>query len=132
MRKFHMFAFALVVVIGISSMGFAQDNKTTTTRIDKREQQQQNRVANGIKDGSLTSGEGERMKRDEGKIKREGAAAKAEGVVTRRERARLNRDLNHTSHEIHHDRRRTPNIDRREQHQQDRVANGLKNGSLTS
>src|SRR5215475_11301929 len=127
MKKLHMLSFAVVAVIGLSSMGFAQ---TSTKRIDRREQKQQNRVANGVKDGSLSPGEAARIERGEQKIQRD--EAKADGVVTPRERARLNRELNHTSREISHDRRRTPGVDRREQHQQNRVANGLKNGSLTS
>jgi uncharacterized membrane protein YebE (DUF533 family) len=132
MRKLHVFTFALFVVIGISSLAFAQGNGTGARRIDQREQRQQDRVADGLKDGSLTSSEAAKIERDEAKIRRDEAAAKADGVVTRRERARLNRELNHTSREIHRDRGNTPNIDRREQHQQNRVANGLKNGSLTS
>jgi len=132
MRKLHMVAFALVAAAGFSSMALAQDNKTNTPRIDQRERRQQRRVADGLKDGSITSGEAARIERDEAKIQRDEARAKADGVVTRRERARLNRELNHTSREIHRDRRNTPNVDRREQNQQNRIAGGLKNGSLTS
>ena len=132
MRKLHMLAFALVAATGLSSMALAQDNKTNTHRIDRREHRQQKRVADGLKDGSISSGEATRIERDEAKIQRDEARAKADGVVTPRERARLNRELNHTSREIHHDRRRTPNVDRREQNQQNRIADGLKNGSLTS
>jgi uncharacterized membrane protein YebE (DUF533 family) len=129
MKKLHMLACAIVAVIGFSSMGFAQTN---TPRVDRREKNQQNRVADGLKDGSIKSGEAAKIERDEAKIQRDEAKAKADGVVTGRERARLNRELNHTSREIRRDRRRTPGIDRREQNQQNRVAGGLKNGSLTS
>jgi uncharacterized membrane protein YebE (DUF533 family) len=129
MKKFHMLACATVAVIGFSSIGYAQTN---TPRVDRREQNQQNRVAGGLKDGSITSREAAKIERDEAKIQRDEARAKADGVVTARERARLNRELNHTSREIHRDRKNSPGVDRREQNQQNRVANGLKNGSLTS
>ncbi len=129
MKKLHMLACAIVAVIGFSSIGYAQ---TKTPRVDRREQNQQNRVADGLKDGSITSGEAAKIERDESKIQRDEAKAKADGVVTPRERARLNRELNHTSREIRRDRRNTPGVDRREQNQQNRVADGLKNGSLTS
>jgi len=132
MRKIQMLALALVAAIGAGSMVYAQDNQTKTPRVDQRERNQQNRVADGLKDGSITSGEAARIERDEAKIRRDEAAAKADGVVTRRERLRLNRELNHTNREIHRYRRNTPNIDQREQRQQNRVAAGLKNGSLTS
>jgi uncharacterized membrane protein YebE (DUF533 family) len=125
MKKLYTMAFTLAAVIGLGSMASAQD------QIDKREQRQQNRVANGIKKGSISSGEAARIERNEARIQRDEARAKADGVVTPRERARLNRELNHTSREIRHDSRNTPGIDAREQRQQNRVANGLKSGSLT-
>ena len=100
MKKLHMLACAIVAVIGFSSMGFAQTN---TPGIDRREQNQQNRVANGVKDGSLSPGEAARIERGEARINRDEARAKADGVVTARERARLNRELNHTSREIYRD-----------------------------
>jgi uncharacterized membrane protein YebE (DUF533 family) len=129
MKKLYMLTCAVVAVIGLSSMGFAQ---TKTPRVDRREQNQQKRVADGLKDGSITSREAAKIERDETRIQRDEARAKADGVVTPRERARLNRELNHTSREIHSDRKNTPGVDRREQNQQNRVADGLKNGSLTS
>lgn len=126
MRKIYIMAFTLTVVIGLGSMASAQ-----TGRVDQREQRQQDRVANGIKNGSISSGEAARIERNEAKVQQDEARAKADGVVTRRERERLNRELDHTSREIRHDSRNTPGVDRREQRQQNRVANGLKNGSLT-
>src|SRR5262249_10139700 len=129
MKKLHVLACAIVAVIGFSSIGYAQ---TKTRRIDRRERNQQKRVADGLKDGSISSGEAAKIERGEKKNQRAGARERAEGVVTPRERARLTRELNHTSREIHRDRRNTPGVDRREQNQQNRVANGLKNGSLTS
>jgi tellurite resistance protein len=132
MKKLHMLAFTLVVVIGSSSMGFAQDKKTNTPRVDRREQNQQKRVADGLKDGSLTSGEAAKIEGEEAKIQQDEAKAKADGVVTPDERKKLNRELDKTSREISRDRDNTPGIDRREQNQQKRVADGLKDGSLTS
>lgn len=131
MKKLYTTAFALVAVVGLGSIALAQGS-TQTKRVDRREQRQQDRVANGLKDGSLSAGEAARIERDEAKVRRDEAAAKADGVVTKRERARLNHELNHTSREISRDRRNSPGVDRREQNQQNRVAAGLKNGSLTS
>src|SRR5262245_46839087 len=125
MKKLYTMTFTLPAVIGLGSMASAQD------QIDKREQRQQNRIGNGIKNGSISSGEAARIERNEAKIQRDEARAKADGVVTTRERARLNRELNHTNREIKHDSRNTPGIDVREQRQQNRVGAGLKNGSLT-
>src|SRR5215475_6545823 len=132
MRSLRMLACAIVAVIGFSSMGFAQDSKTNTPRVDRREQNQQKRVADGVKDGSLSSGEAAKIEGDEAKIQQDEAKAKADGVVTPDERKKLNRELDKTSREISRDRDNTPGVDRREQNQQNRVANGLKDGSLTS
>ncbi|HEY7183680.1 MAG TPA: hypothetical protein VIC84_19775 [Blastocatellia bacterium] len=132
MRSLHVLACAIVAVIGFSSMGFAQDSKTNTPRVDRREQNQQKRVADGVKDGSLNSGEAAKIESDETKIQQDEAKAKADGVVTSSERKQLNRELNQTGHEINRDRDNTPGVDRREQNQQNRVANGLKDGSLSS
>src|SRR5215475_10487957 len=100
MKKLHMLTCAIVAVIGFSSIGYAQ---TRTRRVDRREQNQQKRVADGLKDGSITSGEAAKIERDEQKIQRDEAKAKADGVVTPREKAQLNRELNHTSREIRRD-----------------------------
>src|SRR5262249_21739992 len=129
MKKLHMLACAIVAVIGFSSIGFAQTN---TPRVDRREKNQQNRVADGLKDGSITSGEAAKIERDEARIGRAEPKARASGVMRGRERAGFTSEFKHGSREIRRDRRRTPGIDRREQNQQNRVADGLKNGSLTS
>ena len=97
MKKLYTMTFTLAAVIGLGSMASAQD------QIDKRERRQQNRVSNGIKNGSISSGEAARIERNEARIQRDEARAKADGVVTSRERARLNRELNHTSREIRRD-----------------------------
>src|SRR5262245_39343921 len=108
MKKLRMLACAADAGIEFSSIGYAQTN---TPRVDRREQNQQNRVAGGLKDGSITSREAAKIERDEAKIQRDEARAKADGVVTTRERARLNRELNHTSREIHRDRKNNPGLE---------------------
>lgn len=126
MRKIYIIAFTLTALVGLSSMAAAQ-----TGRIDQREQNQQKRVASGISNGSISSGEAARIERNEARIQQNEARAKSDGVVTRHERERLNRELNHTNGEIRHDSRNTPGINNREHRQQNRVANGVRNGSLT-
>src|SRR5262245_65144503 len=105
MKKLHMLTCAIVAVIGFSSIGYAQ---TRTRRVDRREQNQQKRVADGLKDGSITSREAAKIERDETKIQRDEAKAKADGVVTTRERARHNGELKHTRRASRRDRRNTP------------------------
>src|SRR5262245_64746263 len=108
MKKLHMLTCAIVAVIGFSSIGYAQTN---TPRVDRREQNQQKRVAGGLKDGSITSREAAKIERDEEKIQRDEGRAKADGVVTTRERARRNRELNPTSREITRDNKNNPGLE---------------------
>ena len=72
--------------------------------IDQREAQQQQRIFDGIRDGSLTRGEAARLERGEQRIERYEARARADGVVTAAERQRLDRMLDHQSREIHRER----------------------------
>lgn len=58
-------------------------------RVDRRQDRQQGRIANGIKDGSLTPGETIRLERMQGRIQRAEDRARADGDVNPMERARL-------------------------------------------
>src|SRR5262245_24746269 len=107
MKKLYTIAFTLAAVIGLGSMALAQ------SQIDKRQQRQQNRIGNGIKNGSISPREASRIEKNEARINRDEARAKADGVVTPREKARLNRELNRTNREIRHDSRNTPGINAR-------------------
>jgi septal ring factor EnvC (AmiA/AmiB activator) len=76
-------------------------NPAATPGIDKRVQNQENRIEQGEKSGALTGREAARMERREAKIEGDVAKAKADGVVTPQERKRLNKELDHQSRAIH-------------------------------
>ncbi|MFG6488550.1 hypothetical protein ACG04R_17820 [Roseateles sp. BYS78W] len=78
---------------------------TNTPRIDKREARQQDRIAQGAANGSLTAHETQRLEKEQGRIDNAEAKAKADGTVTAKERRRLtamqdgaNRDIRRKKH----------------------------------
>ncbi len=70
--------------------------------VKKREENQQNRVAQGVKSGELTAGETARIEKGEQKIEADRKAALADGKMTRKEKKKLNREENKESKKIHH------------------------------
>jgi hypothetical protein len=75
--------------------------------VNGREQNQQDRIANGEKNGTLTPGQAAHIERQEQHIenqeKRDMAAHN--GHLTKSEQRQLNREQNHTSREISRDKR---------------------------
>ena len=73
--------------------------------INQREQNQQNRIANGIKSGQLTPGETARLERKENRLVRNEKRdmAKDGGHLTKKDQAHLNREANHVSRNIYRD-----------------------------
>lgn len=74
---------------------------TDTLRVDRRQAKQQNRIDQGIRSGSLTKREVNRLQNQQNRIERFESKAKADGVVTRNERARLTRKQNTASRAIY-------------------------------
>lgn len=104
-----------------------------------REASQDQRIANGLKSGQMTSGEAARADQRQATVDnqvrrdRQGNG----GTLTARERQQVDREQNGASRQIynenHNGARVAPNeVDYREANQQQRVANGLRNGRETS
>lgn len=98
MKKNFISAGLLVAFVTIASASFAQ---TKTPVIKERQENQQKRIAEGVKSGELTAKETEHLEGREAKIQADKKAAKADGVVTRQERAKLRREENRTSRAIY-------------------------------
>jgi len=72
-----------------------------TPNLDKREQRQQQRIAQGVSSGQLTPRETARLEGREAKLNADEARAKSDGKVTPKERARLQREANRDSRHIY-------------------------------
>ena len=71
-------------------------------QINGRETNQQNRIANGVKNGKLTPGQTARLERGEQRLERNEKRdmAKDGGHLTKQDQRQLNREANHMSRRI--------------------------------
>ena len=72
-----------------------------TPRLDAREQNQRERIAQGIRSGELTRPEARRLVRGEVRLHRHERLARADVVITRAERYRLDRHADRMSGRIY-------------------------------
>jgi Skp family chaperone for outer membrane proteins len=97
MKTVNIAAIVLASLFAIPA--FAQN--TSTPNVDKREANQQGRIANGINSGALTAQETANLEKREAKIEADKQAAKADGKVTKAERAKLQHEENTASKKIY-------------------------------
>jgi len=81
----------------------AVQNTNPRSEVGKRAENQQDRIAQGLKSGQLTAGEASNLERKEAGINREVRNDRAAngGTLTRQERAQVNRQQNHVSNQIY-------------------------------
>src|SRR4051812_46364297 len=107
MKKSLGLIFASIVILcGLSAVSFAQTGERHhgwyKKNINKRQENQQDRIGQGVSSGELTARETARLERGEQHINREEARMRQSGDgLSLRERARLERDLNRESRRIH-------------------------------
>jgi len=119
---------------------------TTTTKsgmnINQHKENQQDRIANGIANGSLTAGEASTLEKQETNLNVEENKMKQmdNGKLTAADRAALREQQSQLSTEIYKDKHNAANQNanptsvagKRAENQQDRIASGVKSGQLTS
>jgi hypothetical protein len=104
-----------------------------------REANQDQRISNGLRSGQMTSGEASRAERTQSNIDdqvHDDREANG-GRLTGQERQQINGEQNAASRQIYNEKHNgntvTPNeVDDREANQQQRTANGLRSGEMTS
>ena len=104
-----------------------------------REANQDQRIANGLRSGQMTSGEAAKAERTQSNIDQQVHNDRAAngGKLTGQEKQQINSEQNAASRQIynekHNDNTIKPNaVDNREANQQQRTANGLRSGQMTS
>lgn len=115
---------------------------TTGSNIQARKENQQDRIANGVKDGQLTAGESANLENKETDLnKEEGDMRQMNGgKLTAADKATLNQQQNQLSHQIYDDKHNAATqpaqpkseVGQRAENQQDRIANGVKDGQLSA
>lgn len=113
--------------------------QTQSPVIHERRENQQQRIGNGVENGSLTAGEAARLERQESRVNKEIKNMKSDGKLTPAERATVTRQQNRLSREIYrekHDGQVQPaankQVNRRQRMQQERIGQGIKSGQLTA
>jgi len=111
---------AVLAVGGLMFLGSAAAQQDTTSgagpgkvdpghprvnQVNGREQNQQKRIANGVKSGQLTPGETRRLERGEQRLQNNEKKdmAKDNGHLTKQDQRQLNREANHMSKRIYKD-----------------------------
>src|SRR5580698_3197996 len=142
-REIILSAAALMVLSGAPAFAQSTTPAPSTSQpgeIQQRKDNQQDRIANGIQDGQLTTGESKNLETKEAGINKEEHTMRSEddGHLTAADRAKINNQQNHLSNQIYDDKHNANTAhygnnevgDRRE-NQQDRIAQGVKSGQLT-
>jgi hypothetical protein len=125
----------------------AQDSSSSPTdpnpktEVGQRKENQQDRIAQGVKSGQLTAGETANLETKEAAINGETRADRAAngGKLTAAEKAQVNRQQNQLSKQIYQDKHNQSTakygnnvVGQRRENQQDRLAQGIKSGQLTA
>ena len=128
-RSITLFAAAILLSTG----ALAQSTANT------RRQAQQDRIANGVDSGQLTSGETKSLENKQSNLNREIRTDRQAngGKLTSQQRNQVNHQENHLSKQIYADKHNasaakygTGEVGQRRVNQQDRIANGIRSGNL--
>jgi hypothetical protein len=131
----------LAALCGLANTVVAQDQPAPPPgTYQNREHNQQDRIANGVQSGQLTAGETKSLESQEHALNTEAHADRAvdDGHLTAADRSQLNQQQNQVSKNIYADKHNATTahygnneVGARRQMQQDRIAQGIRSGSLT-
>jgi len=145
--QFKKWSILSAMVLMAGTVAFAQDPAATpadskpTTEVGQRKENQQDRIAQGVKSGQLTAGETANLETKEAAINGETRADRAAngGKLTAAEKATVNKQQNQLSKQIYADKHNANTahygnnpVGQRRENQQDRIAQGIKSGQLTA
>ncbi len=112
-----------------------------TTEVGDRRENQQDRIAQGVSSGQLTAGETANLEKKESSINQEIHTDRSlnGGHLTNQERQIVNQQQNQMSNQIYRDKHNAATqhygnneVDARRENQQDRIAQGIRSGSLNA
>jgi hypothetical protein len=114
----------------------------TGKQVQERKENQQDRIANGVGNGSLNADEASSLEKKESQINQEERDMKSmdNGHLTAADRATLQQQQNQVSKQIYKDKHNgvvqdthpTTEVGQRRENQQDRIAQGAASGQLTA
>lgn len=127
---------------GVTTSPAVAPGLDTHKTIQQRKENQQDRIANGIDNGSLSAHESSTLEKKESELNQEERDMKAmdNGHLTQADRATLQQQQNQLSNQIYKDKHNnieqnthpTTEFGKRRENQQDRIAQGVGSGQLTA
>jgi len=109
MKKVMRLVMASVLSVAIS--GIALAGTTNDPGIQKREQNQEKRIDQGVQSGQLTPKEAGKLEAQQTKIKQDEERMKADGTLTPAERRKLKREQNRASKNIYRKKHNDKTVD---------------------
>jgi uncharacterized membrane protein YebE (DUF533 family) len=94
----------LTLALIVAGAGAANAWGTSTREIDATQANQESRIRDGIRDGSLTRREATNLIEEQRRIQTLESRAKADGVITRGEREQISRAQQNASRHIYQER----------------------------
>lgn len=132
---------ALLIAGALSVAGFQAEAGVRDPGVNARQQNQQQRIKQGVRSGELTRAETGKLAREQRDIRRTEREYKSDGQLTRDERIDLHHQENQANRDIYqqkHDAQdrpaaavRDPGVNKRQANQTGRVVNGVRSGELT-
>ena len=135
-------AFALPVFAQSTTTPAPAPAPVTGESIQDRKENQQDRIANGVKSGELNANETTTLEKKESSLNQEERDMRKldNGKLTAADKATLNQQQNQLSKQIYQDKHNAAvqntdpksEVGKRAENQQDRIAQGIKSGQLTA
>jgi hypothetical protein len=120
----------------------SQPGPETGQQVNKRKENQQDRIANGVASGQLTAGEAGNLEKKESNLNQEEHDMRSmdNGHLTKADRATLQQQQNQLSQQIYQDKHNAAvqntnpktEVGKRAENQQDRIGQGVSSGQLTA
>jgi hypothetical protein len=136
----HTILIAGSAVLLIAGAAFAQTSSTAND-VNQRRENQQDRIAQGVQSGSLTSGETANLEKKEAAVNQEVRADRSlnGGHLTGQEKQIVNGQQNNLSKQVYSDKHNASTahygnteVGQRRENQQDRIAQGIASGKLNA
>ena len=80
---------AAIVIAAFALPGFALAQTTSTPRVDKRQENQDKRIEQGVKSGELNKKEAARLEKGQARVQKMEDKAAADGKITKKEKVKI-------------------------------------------
>ena len=131
-----------ILALPLVAQNAAPSTPATGESIQDRKENQQDRIANGVKSGELTAGETSNLEKKEATVNQEERDMRKldNGKLTTADKKTLTQQQNQMSKQIYQDKHNSAvqntnpksEVGKRAENQQDRIGQGIKSGQLTA